>query len=47
MGEKGGSVVRNMYKGYMDKARGAGSRVGSGVRKSGRHKMETTVLEQQ
>ena len=30
MWTKGGRVVRNMYKGHMDKAKGVGSRVGSG-----------------
>ena len=30
MGGKGGRVFRNMYKGHMDKAKGAGSKVGGG-----------------
>ena len=43
MGGRGGRVVRHMYKGHKDKAKG-------GRFEGGRHggvKMETTVLEQQ
>ena len=49
-GERG-RVVRNMYKGHMDKAKGGwdqGWEVGmAGLRGSGGGKTETTVLEQQ
>ena len=51
MGRKGGRVVRNMYKGHMDKTRGGRITVrsgdGWGGGGSGWGKMETTVLEQQ
>ena len=49
MGLKGGRVVRNTYKGPMDKAKGGrikGERWGSaGVGGSGGGEMETTVLK--
>ena len=46
-GGKRGRVVKNMYKGHKDKAKGGvGSRVGGGNGWGG-GKMETTVLEQQ
>ena len=51
MGGKGGRVVRNMYKGHMDKAK-RGQDQGWAMRMarvggSGGGEMETTVLEQQ
>ena len=50
MGGRRGRVFRNVYKGHMDKTKGVGSRVGSGVTGvagNGGWEMETTVLEQQ
>ena len=50
MGEKGGRLSRNMYKGRMDNAKGGrivGGRWGRlGLEGSGGGKMEATVLEQ-
>ena len=51
MGEKGGRVFMNNYKGHMDKTKGQsdqGREVGmAGVRGSGEWKMKKNVLEQQ
>ena len=47
VGENREGLSRNMYKGPLDKAKGAGGREMAEVGGSGRGEMETSVLEQQ